>query len=67
MKKIWSTIVGLIFDDWWLFSGILAGILLAYLGLQSGINPVLGGWIWLVLAVLALVLSLSAELKKEIR
>jgi len=67
MRKIWKVIAGLVFDDWWLFLGVLAAILLACLGLLSGINETAGGWILTVFILIALILSLSMEYRKKVK
>jgi len=67
MKAMIRTIIGLIFDDWWLAGGILISIFIAYFSIQIGFNVQLTGWLLLILIVGILTLSLRKEYLKKIK
>lgn len=67
MKSAIKTIVGLVFDDWWLFFGVIVSIVLSYAALKVGIGAQTSGWIWLVLIVITLTLSLTMEFRRKTR
>jgi len=67
MRNPWKVIAGLVFDDWWLFLGVLAAILLSYLGLSFGMNGPTGGWLLTLFILIALILSLSMEYRKKVK
>lgn len=65
MKAALQTIVGLVFDDWWLFAGVIVSIIGSYAGLKAGIGAQVSGWILVILVSLALILSLWMEFRRK--
>jgi FtsH-binding integral membrane protein len=60
-----KTIIGLIFDDWWMAIGLLISILISYFAIQSGLDVQMSGWLLLILMIGALILSLNVEYRKK--
>jgi FtsH-binding integral membrane protein len=60
-----KTIIGLIFDDWWMAIGLLISILITYFAIQSGMDVQMSGWLLLILMIGALILSLNVEYRKK--
>jgi hypothetical protein len=65
MKAALKTIIGLIFDDWWMGIGLIFSILITYFAIHSGLDAQLSGWLLLILIVGTLILSLNVEYRKK--
>ncbi len=60
-----KTIIGLVFDDWWMGIGIMFSILITYLAIHNELNTQMSGWLLLVLIIGTLILSLNIEYRKK--
>jgi hypothetical protein len=60
-----KTIIGLIFDDWWMGIGLMFSILITYFAIHSGLDAQMSGWLLLILIIGTLVLSLNVEYRKK--
>jgi hypothetical protein len=60
-----KTIIGLIFDDWWMGIGLMLSILITYFAIQSGLDVQISGWLLLILIIGTLILSLNVEYRKK--
>jgi hypothetical protein len=60
-----KTIIGLIFDDWWMGIGLMFSILITYFAIQSGLDVQMSGWLLFILIIGALILSLNVEYRKK--
>jgi hypothetical protein len=60
-----KTIIGLIFDDWWMGIGLLFSILMTYFAIRSGLDAQMSGWLLLILIIGTLTLSLNVEYRKK--
>ncbi|SEB98529.1 hypothetical protein [Paenibacillus sp. GP183] len=60
-----KTIIGLIFDDWWMGIGLLFSILITYFAIQGGLDAQMSGWLLVILIIGALILSLNVEYRKK--
>jgi hypothetical protein len=60
-----KTIIGLIFDDWWMGIGLMFSILISYFAIQSGLDAQMSGWLLLILIIGTLILSLIVEYRKK--
>jgi hypothetical protein len=60
-----KTIIGLIFDDWWMGIGLIFSILITYFAVHSGLDAQLSGWLLLILIIGTLILSLNVEYRKK--
>jgi hypothetical protein len=67
MIAILKTILGLVFDDWWLVGGLLISIVVTYFFIDNGVDAELSGWFLLIMIIGALILSLWMEYKKKIK
>jgi hypothetical protein len=65
MMAALKTIIGLIFDDWWMGIGLIFSILITYFAIQSGLDAQWSGWLLLILMVGTLILSLNVEYRKK--
>lgn len=65
MKAALQTIIGLIFDDWWLGVGLLVSIVITYLAVAAGLDAQVSGWLLVLLIVGTLILSLAVEYRKK--
>jgi FtsH-binding integral membrane protein len=65
MRAILKTILGLVFDDWWLAGGLLISIVATYFLIDTGVDAEVSGWFLLLMIIAALILSLWFEYKKK--
>jgi hypothetical protein len=65
MKAALKTIIGLIFDDWWMGIGLTISILMTYVAIQSGLDAQMSGWLLVLLIIGTLILSLNVEYRKK--
>jgi hypothetical protein len=64
MRAILKTILGLVFDSWWLVGGIFISIVITYLMINNGLDAQISGWLLLIMIIAALILSLFREYKR---
>jgi hypothetical protein len=60
-----KTIIGLIFDDWWMGIGLIFSILITYFAIHIGLDAQMSGWLLLILIIGTLILSLNVEYRKK--
>jgi hypothetical protein len=60
-----KTIIGLIFDDWWMGIGLMFSILMTYFAIHSGLDAQMSGWLLVLLIIGTLILSLNVEYRKK--
>jgi hypothetical protein len=67
MSAALKTIIGLVFDDWWLGVGLLISIVITYLSIANGLDAQMSGWLLLIMIIGTLILSLSMEYLKKVK
>jgi hypothetical protein len=67
MKAALKTIIGLVFDDWWLGLGLLLSIVLTSFFVQNGMDAQMSGWLLLLMILGTLILSLYMEYRKKFK
>jgi hypothetical protein len=67
MSAALKTIIGLIFDDWWLGVGLLISIVITYFSVANGVDAQMSGWLLLILIMGTLLLSLRMEYLKKVK
>jgi hypothetical protein len=67
MSAALKTIIGLIFDDWWLAVGLLISIVITYFSVANGVDAQMSGWLLLILIMGTLLLSLRMEYLKKVK
>lgn len=60
-----KTIIGLVFDDWWLAFGTLFAIVLTKVALVMGLKTNISGVVLIAIILISLIISLSVEYKKK--
>lgn len=60
-----KTIIGLVFDDWYLGIGTIVAIVLTKVLMVSGVTPTFGGAVLLIVILLSLSVSLMVEYNKK--
>jgi hypothetical protein len=67
MKRVLQTIIGLVFDDWWLGIGLLVSIVITYFAVANGLDAQMSGWLLLLLNIGSLILSLGMEYRRKVQ
>jgi hypothetical protein len=67
MKRVLQTIIGLVFDDWWLGIGLLVSIVITYFAVANGLDAQMSGWLLLFLNIGSLILSLGMEYRRKVQ
>jgi hypothetical protein len=67
MKAALKTVIGLVFDDWWMGVGIMVSIVISYFVVSGGVDAQMSGWLLLLLMIGTLILSLTMEYRKKTR
>ncbi|WCK54590.1 hypothetical protein PP175_00485 [Aneurinibacillus sp. Ricciae_BoGa-3] len=67
MKSAAQTVIGLIVDDWWMGIGLVLSMVLTKVLMTNGVSPEEASWLFLILVVATLVLSLYTEYRKKTR
>jgi len=65
MRAALKTIIGLVFDDWWLGIGLLISIGITYFFIAIGADTQISGWLLLIFIIGTLILSLCMEYLKK--